>query len=107
MRRIISAICGVSCILLVVSVGAQGPVVRRQTTEVLVDMVARDKHSKIVRDLKPEEIQILEDGVPQTIRHFEFFTGHDAGDSGGAPTAPSRLEVTSDRGQSWSACRGP
>src|SRR5580700_227963 len=84
MRRIISASCGVFCILLVVGVGAQGPAVRRETTEVLVDMVARDKHSRIVRDLKPEEIQILEDGVPQTIRHFEFFVGHDAGDNGAA-----------------------
>jgi hypothetical protein len=35
-----------------------------------------------------EEIQILEDGVPQTIRHFEFFVGHDAGDNGAASLGP-------------------
>jgi VWFA-related protein len=97
MRRIISASCGVFCILLVVGVGAQGPAVRRDTTEVLVDMVARDKHSRIVRDLKPEEIQILEDGVPQTIRHFEFFVGHDAGDNGDVASAPPAAPISKMR----------
>lgn len=95
MRRIISASCGAFCILLVVGVSAQRPAVRRETTEVLVDMVARDKHSRIVRDLKPEEIQIFEDGVPQTIRHFEFFTGHDAGDNGAADLGPGVLSASS------------
>jgi VWFA-related protein len=56
---------------------------------VLVDMVVRDKRSKIVRDLKPEEIQVLEDGVPQKIRHFELFEGHEAEETGPAPATPS------------------
>src|SRR5207249_9942744 len=40
------------------SADAQAPTVRTGTTEVLVDVVVRDKKSKIVRDLKPEEIQV-------------------------------------------------
>lgn len=88
MRRIIPASCGVFCILLGAGVSAQGPVMQRETAEVLVDMVARDRHSRIVRDLRPEEVQVLEDGVPQTIRHFEFFTGHDTGDNGAVPSGP-------------------
>lgn len=87
MRRII---CGVLLSLIAVCAEAQAPSVRTGTTEVLVDMVVRDKKAKIVRDLKPEEIQVLEDGVPQTIRHFELFEGHQPGDNTGpTPAAPS------------------
>lgn len=89
MGRAISAILGVLCILLAIEAEGQGPTVQRSTTEVLVDMVARDKHSKIVRDLKPEEIQILEDGVPQTIRHFELFESHESGTAGASLATPS------------------
>jgi len=84
MRRIIY---GVLLSLLAVWADAQAPSVRTGTTEVLVDMVVRDKKAKIVRDLKPEEIQVLEDGVPQTIRHFELFEGHEPGDNTGPTSA--------------------
>jgi len=80
---------GALVLLLAVGANAQVPPVRTGTTEVLVDMVVRDKHSKIVRDIRPEEIQVFEDGVPQTIRHFELFAGHEPGDSEAAPAAPS------------------
>ena len=93
MRRII---CGVLLSLLAVWADAQAPSVRTGTTEVLVDMVVRDKKAKIVRDLKPEEIQVLEDGVPQTIRHFELFEGHEPGDNiGPTSAAPSGAAVAS------------
>lgn len=93
MRHII---CGVLLSLLAVSADAQAPSVRTGTTEVLVDMVVRDKKAKIVRDLKPEEIQVLEDGVPQTIRHFELFEGHEPGDNTGpTPAAPSGAALAS------------
>ena len=93
MRRIIYAVL---LSLLAVCADAQAPSVRTGTTEVLVDMVVRDKKAKIVRDLKPEEIQVLEDGVPQTIRHFELFEGHEPGDNTGATSAaPSGAAVAS------------
>src|ERR1700746_177731 len=84
MRRII---CAVLLSLLAAGADAQAPTVRTGTTEVLVDVVVRDKKSKIERDLKPEEIQVLEDGVPQTIRHFELFEGRAAGDDTGPASA--------------------
>jgi VWFA-related protein len=52
------------------------PSIRTTTNEVLLDFVVRDKNAKIIRDLKPGEVEIYEDGVPQTLRHFEFFDGH-------------------------------
>jgi len=49
------------------------PTIASTTSEVLVDFVARDKHGQIVRDLRPEEVQIFEDDVRQQIRGFAFF----------------------------------
>ena len=50
-------------------------ILRSTTQEVLVDFVARDKHHKLVTDLRPEEIEILEDGVPQRVRGFQYRGG--------------------------------
>jgi VWFA-related protein len=49
---------------------------RGGTDEVLLDFVVRDKHQKLVEDLKPEDLQIFEDGVRQTPRSFVFRSGH-------------------------------
>src|SRR5229473_4837700 len=47
-------------------------VVRITTNLVQVDAVVTDKNGKVVTDLKPEEVQILEDGKPQKITHFSY-----------------------------------
>jgi len=38
--------------------------------EVLFDMVVTDSHDRMVRDLKPADIQVLDNGVPQKIVSF-------------------------------------
>ena len=40
--------------------------------EVAVDFVVRDKKGRIVRDLKPGDLEVLEDGVRQTISMFQL-----------------------------------
>src|SRR5439155_25284981 len=50
-------------------------VVRITTNLVQVDAIVTDKDGKPVTDLKPEEIQIFEDGKRQKITHLSFFTG--------------------------------
>lgn len=52
------------------------PSLHSTVNEVLLDVVVRDKKAHILRNLRPEEIQVFEDGVPQKTRHFEFFEGH-------------------------------
>ena len=47
-------------------------VVRITTNLVQVDAVITDKNGKVVTDLKPEEIKILEDGRPQKITNFSY-----------------------------------
>ena len=48
---------------------APGPV-EAGVTAVLVDVVVRDKRGEPVRDLKPSDFQVIEDGAPQTIGSF-------------------------------------
>lgn len=52
------------------------PSLHTSVNEVMLDVVVRDKKAHIIRDLRPEEVKVFEDGVPQTLRHFEFFEGH-------------------------------
>jgi VWFA-related protein len=51
----------------------EAEVVRITTNLVQVDAVVADKKGKIVTDLKPEEVQISEDGKPQKITNFSYF----------------------------------
>jgi VWFA-related protein len=51
------------------------PTIRTTTSEVLLDFVVRDKHANIIRDLKPEEVQVFEDGIPQKQRYLQFVDG--------------------------------
>jgi len=64
------------------------PTIRTTTSEVLLDFEVRDKHANIIRNLRPDEVQIIEDGVPQTLRHFEFYDGG-AGTPAPEPAAPA------------------
>jgi VWFA-related protein len=69
---------------------SQSPTIRTTTSEVLLDFVVRDKHANIIRDLKPGEVQVFEDGVPQTLRGFEFY---DRRAQAQAPAAPATAAV--------------
>jgi len=60
-------------------------VVRITTNLVQVDAVVTDKDGKVVTDLKPEEIKILEDGRPQKITNFSYVVTE-------TPSASSRAE---------------
>lgn len=48
------------------------------TREVLLDFVVRDKHQREVKDIRPEEVEIFEDGARQTLKSFQYRTGKDS-----------------------------
>jgi VWFA-related protein len=75
-------------IALPLAVPAQAPesTIKTTTSEVLLDFVARDKSAHVIHDLRPDEVQILEDGVPQTVKHFEFYDGRNEAPNGPAAT---------------------
>jgi VWFA-related protein len=55
--------------------GNSQTVLRSTTQEVLLDFIARDKHQKLLTNLRAEDIEVLEDGVPQTLRSFRYVGG--------------------------------
>ena len=76
----------------------QVPIIRATAGEVLLDMVVRDKHHKLVNDLQPGDVQVFEDGVRQDIKGFRLVSGgeqlqSERGDvtaaKSGDPTAPA------------------
>ncbi len=54
---------------------ADRPVIHTTTREVLLDMVVRDKHHHPVTDLRPDEVEVYEDGVRQNVRVFRSIQG--------------------------------
>ena len=78
-------------------------VVRITTNLVQVDAVVTDKNGKVVTDLKPEEIKILEDGRQQKITNFSYNVTETPAavvrkekpttvDKNAPPAAPTRLK---------------
>src|SRR4051794_34595536 len=65
------------------------PTIRATASEVLLDIVVRDKHGKPVKNLKPAEVQIFEDGVRRELKSFRFVGGRelDTRVAGGAAIA--------------------
>ena len=49
--------------------------IRTRSEEVLLDVVVRDKHHKLVTNLRPNEIEVYEDGVPQNVKMFQLVEG--------------------------------
>ena len=57
------------------------PVFRTGTTAVLLDIVVRDKRGRPIRDLRQDEITVLEDGAPREVKSFRLIEGT-PGDAG-------------------------
>src|SRR5215831_4851546 len=69
-------------------------VVRITSNLVQVDAVITDGHGKLVTDLKPEEIEIVEDGHKQKITHFSLTLSESA--SGERTLKPATSEQTAN-----------
>ena len=65
---------------------ASGGVVKAASEEVLLDVVVRDKKGHEVKDLKPDDFQIFDNGEPKKITSFRLIEGDEAIGSGGART---------------------
>lgn len=69
----------VSCIVAaaMVAPAQQEPVIRVDVEEILVDIVVRDRRGRVIRDLRPEEIEIYEDGVRMEPRGLRLIEGRE------------------------------
>jgi VWFA-related protein len=71
-----------------------GPTIRTTVNEVLLDLIVRDKHGKVVKNLKPTEVEIYEDGVRQQILNLRLVAGPDLREepsAQGGQTAPAKV----------------
>jgi VWFA-related protein len=64
-----------------------GTVIRTTVSEVSLDLVVRDKKGKVVKNLKPGDLQVYEDGVLQPLVDFRLVTGPGAPEKASAQTA--------------------
>ena len=65
------------------------PVIRISTDLVQIDAVVTDKKGQHVRDLRPEDIEVFEDGQRQRVTHLEYVvTGGGKAAAGAVPAAP-------------------
>lgn len=54
---------------------AEEPLIRVGAQEVLLDIVVRDRRGRIVRDLKPEEVEVYDQGARRDLRAFRLIAG--------------------------------
>src|SRR5437016_13050689 len=67
-------------------------VVKITTNLVQVDAVVSDKNGKVVTDLRPDEVEIFEDGKPQKITHFTYnVTAAEVANRTGTPPATNKV----------------
>src|SRR5580704_18322143 len=52
-----------------------GTTIRATVNEVALDLVVRDKKGRLVKNLKPGDVEIYEDGVRQDVRSFRLVGG--------------------------------
>ena len=58
-----------------------------------MDLVFRDKKGKAIRDVRPDEIHVLEDGVEQNLTSFRLIEGNNAEViAPGTKTSPARVD---------------
>jgi VWFA-related protein len=62
----------------VASLPEPGITIHTTVNEVLLDLVVRDKHGRAVKNLKPGEVEIYEDGVRRDLLSFRLVAGADA-----------------------------
>jgi VWFA-related protein len=76
---------------------AAPPSFRVDTGVVMLDVVVRDKKGRMVKDLRPEEVQVFEDGVKQEVTGFRFVeTGRESlpAAPGVAPARPEPKQIS-------------
>lgn len=62
------------------------PSIKSKAEDVLLDVVVRDKKGHLVTNLKPEDFEVLDNGVPKKIDGFRLLQGEEAISGNGART---------------------
>jgi len=57
-------------------------VIKTDVNEVSLDLIVHDKHHNAILDLKPEDLQVTDDGVPVKLNEFHLVSGQAAASRG-------------------------
>ena len=71
----------------------EAPVFGTGTATVVLDVVVRDKKGRSITDIRPEEIEVFEEGVPQAVDSFERIETEPTRTEGAA-AGPERPDAT-------------
>jgi VWFA-related protein len=95
--RTVLPVAAVVCLFssALVSVPAQSteapPTTTANVNEVSLDLIVRDAKGKVVRNLRPDDVQILENGVAQKVMDLRFVEGRDSAAAAAAGGAGARV----------------
>src|ERR1700682_4976001 len=96
-------LCAILALLLASPLAAQEPprdlqgrVFRVESGVVVLDVVVRDKKGRTVRDLRPEEVEVQEDGAKQEVTSFRLL---DAAAPGRGAEPATRAGQTESEGR--------
>ena len=69
-----SSVLALIAAMAIPSAGAQTPkpVIRKNVNEVMVDLVVTNRHGKIIKNLKPDQLELLDNGQTQKIDSFRL-----------------------------------
>jgi len=88
------AVTSLLIVVMVLPLQAQNPApagnettFRTSSKEVLLDVVVRDRKGRLIKDLKPEEFEVSDDGAAQKIVSFRLRTGAELSTEEAAATA--------------------
>lgn len=96
-KKIILSVLAILLItnFLMTKLQAQQPV-KVESSEVLLDIIARDKKGNFVKDLKPDEIEITEDGIKQSVTNFRLLDGASIAESEEVGSVKSTKKLSFD-----------
>jgi VWFA-related protein len=75
------------------SLQAQQVIGTATTQEVLLDMVVRDSKGRLVKDLRADELTVLDNGIAQSVRAFRLLQGSMDSNTGNSPGGRNRKQA--------------
>ena len=95
--------CALACLTASLSVAQDGapasmhadspPTIHATVNEVALDLVVRDKKGRMVKNLKPGDVEIYEDGIRQDIRSLRLVAGAGASARGEVPESAAARQA--------------
>src|ERR1700735_1588528 len=68
-----------------------GVTIRQTVQEVVLEVMARDARGRVVKNLRPSDLEVYEDGIRQQIQSFKFIEGREVMSQTNKTPAPAHV----------------